>query len=180
MAEVSANILRRNSCILALAHPTLILLLLGKTAPEDLEGLPYGLLADWLRAHSTRKKRKRRKRRKNTTRSIGIKWTGLIFCAALRCFFSDLQYFTFRNLAERYWDFWGDLHQNNTSPVCYGYNRRTTVSSASEKPPRFTAKTDDKAITIRLRSMLCSKLCCFISLCLCVVYEKKEISCCRS
>ena len=127
MAEVSANILRRNSCILALAHPTLILLLLGKTAPEDLEGLPYGLLADWLRAHSTRKKRKRRKRRKrkNTTRSIGIKWTGLIFlCSASMLFFRPAV-FHFQEFGGTVSGFLGDLHQNNTSPVCYGYNRRT-------------------------------------------------------
>ena len=74
LAEISANILRRNSCILALAHPTLILFLLGKTAPEDLESLPYSLLADWWK-HRTRKK--------NATRSIGNKCTKLIF---VKCF----------------------------------------------------------------------------------------------
>lgn len=47
LTEVSADILCRDCTLLALVHPALVLLLLRDSIPEDLESLPYGLLAHW-------------------------------------------------------------------------------------------------------------------------------------
>lgn len=45
LAEEAANLVCCDGAVLTLAHPALILVLLRETVPEDLERLPYGLLA---------------------------------------------------------------------------------------------------------------------------------------
>lgn len=47
LAEVAADVLCRDSVLLAFVHPALVLFLLRETVPEDLKSLPYGLLAHW-------------------------------------------------------------------------------------------------------------------------------------
>lgn len=53
LAKVAANILCRDCVLLAFAHPALVLFLLWETVPEDLESLPYGLLAHWSNQRKT-------------------------------------------------------------------------------------------------------------------------------